>query len=74
MVADLRGHLPVGSVTEGATLRNLSQPAASQQLSSLERSVGPRLFVRTPHGVDPTRPGVSSTVQWPMPWTGSSPC
>ena len=46
-----------GSVTEGAALRDLSQPAASQQLRSLERSVGTPLFVRTPHGVDPTRPG-----------------
>jgi DNA-binding transcriptional LysR family regulator len=46
-----------GSVTDGAALRNLSQPAASQQLASLERSVGTPLFVRTPHGVDPTRRG-----------------
>jgi DNA-binding transcriptional LysR family regulator len=46
-----------GSVTEGATLRNLSQPAASQQLRSLERSVGTPLFVRSPHGVEPTRSG-----------------
>ncbi len=33
-----------GSVTEGAAQRNLSQPAASQQLQSLERSVGHPLF------------------------------
>ena len=46
-----------GSVTDGAALRNLSQPAASQQLRSLERSVGAALFERTPRGVDPTRPG-----------------
>ncbi len=46
-----------GSVTDGAALRSLSQPAASQQLASLERSVGTPLFVRTPHGVDPTRKG-----------------
>jgi DNA-binding transcriptional LysR family regulator len=46
-----------GSVTEGAALRSLSQPAASQQLKSLERSVGTPLFVRVPHGVDPTRSG-----------------
>jgi DNA-binding transcriptional LysR family regulator len=46
-----------GSVTDGAALRNVSQPAASQQLRSLERSVGAALFERTPHGVDPTRPG-----------------
>ena len=46
-----------GSVTEGAALRSLSQPAASQQLKSLERSVGTPLFVRVPNGVDPTRSG-----------------
>jgi len=46
-----------GSVTEGAALRRLSQPAASQQLKSLERSVGTPLFVRVPNGVDPTRSG-----------------
>lgn len=46
-----------GSVTEGAALRHLSQPAASQQLRSLERLVGTPLFVRMPNGVDPTRPG-----------------
>ena len=46
-----------GSVTQGAALRSLSQPAASQQLRSLERSVGAPLFVRTPRGVDPTRSG-----------------
>jgi DNA-binding transcriptional LysR family regulator len=46
-----------GSVTDGAALRGLSQPAASQQLRSLERSVGNPLFVRTPQGVEPTRHG-----------------
>ena len=46
-----------GSVTEGAAVRTLSQPAASQQLRSLERSVGAPLFVRVPHGVEPTRSG-----------------
>jgi len=46
-----------GSVTDGAALRNLSQPAASQQLRSLERSVSTPLFVRTSTGVEPTRPG-----------------
>jgi DNA-binding transcriptional LysR family regulator len=46
-----------GSVSGGATLRNLSQPAASQQLAALERRIGLPLFVRTPHGVEPTRRG-----------------
>jgi DNA-binding transcriptional LysR family regulator len=46
-----------GSVTDGARQRLLSQPAASQQLAGLERSVGTALFVRTPTGVEPTPRG-----------------
>lgn len=46
-----------GSVSAGATLRGISQPAASQQLASLERRVGLPLFVRTRLGVEPTRRG-----------------
>ena len=46
-----------GSVSGGAAERNLSQPAASQQLAALERRVGLPLFVRTPHGVEPTPRG-----------------
>jgi DNA-binding transcriptional LysR family regulator len=46
-----------GSVSAGAARRGLSQPAASQQLSGLERRVGVPLFVRLPHGVEPTRRG-----------------
>src|SRR5580698_4345223 len=46
-----------GSVSGGAALRNLSQPAASQQLAALERRIGLPLFVRTPQGVEPTRRG-----------------
>ena len=46
-----------GSVSAGASQRNLSQPAASQQLASLERRIGLPLFVRTPQGVEPTRRG-----------------
>lgn len=45
------------SVTEGARLRALSQPAASQQLAQLERAVGGPLFVRGPSGVQPTPRG-----------------
>jgi DNA-binding transcriptional LysR family regulator len=52
-----------GSVTEGAAQRGLSQPAASQQLSALERSVFRPLFVRTPRGVEPTRRGREFYVQ-----------
>ncbi len=46
-----------GSVSGGAGLRRLSQPAASQQLAALERRVGLPLFTRTPHGVVPTGRG-----------------
>ena len=46
-----------GSVSAGAAQRNLSQPAASQQLAALERRVGLPLFVRTTQGVEPTRRG-----------------
>jgi DNA-binding transcriptional LysR family regulator len=46
-----------GSVSGGAERRGLSQPAASQQLASLERQVGLPLFTRTPRGVEPTRRG-----------------
>ena len=46
-----------GSVSAGAAQRSLSQPAASQQLASLERRIGLPLFIRTAHGVEPTRRG-----------------
>jgi DNA-binding transcriptional LysR family regulator len=46
-----------GSVSAGAARRGLSQPAASQQLASLERRVGLPLFTRTAQGVEPTRRG-----------------
>jgi DNA-binding transcriptional LysR family regulator len=46
-----------GSVTDGAARRSLSQPAASQQLRSLERAVGAPVFVRTPRGTEPSRRG-----------------
>jgi DNA-binding transcriptional LysR family regulator len=46
-----------GSVSGGASQRSLSQPAASQQLAALERSIGLPLFIRTAQGVTPTRRG-----------------
>lgn len=46
-----------GSVTRGAALRGLSQPAASQQLAGLERNSGGPLFIRTSGGIEPTRRG-----------------
>ena len=46
-----------GSVTAGAALRGLSQPAASQHLSGLERNAGAPLFTRTAGGVEPTARG-----------------
>jgi DNA-binding transcriptional LysR family regulator len=52
-----------GSVSSGAAQRNLSQPAASQQLAALERRVGLPLFTRTPRGVEPTRRGLELHTQ-----------
>jgi DNA-binding transcriptional LysR family regulator len=46
-----------GSVSDGARQRSLSQPAASQQLAQLERTVGTPLFARTRAGVAPTARG-----------------
>jgi len=46
-----------GSVTEAASHRSLTQPAASQQLASLERVLGESLFVRKPTGMEPTQRG-----------------
>lgn len=46
-----------GSVTDGAEHRGLTQPAASQQLASLERALGGPLFVRKPSGMEPTQRG-----------------
>src|SRR5271169_4947595 len=46
-----------GSVTEAASHRSLTQPAASQQLASLERVLGESLFVRKPSGMEPTQRG-----------------
>ncbi len=46
-----------GSVTEGAHHRGLTQPAASQHLASLERTLGGSLFVRKSTGMEPTQQG-----------------
>ena len=47
------------SVTTGAAVRGMSQPAASQQVAALERALGSPLFVRTPQGVEPTARGIA---------------
>lgn len=44
-----------GSLTDAAFHRGISQPAASQHLAALERTIGTRLFVRRPSGVIPTQ-------------------
>jgi DNA-binding transcriptional LysR family regulator len=46
-----------GSVTEAANQRSLSQPAISQHLRGLERSVGAPLFTRHRDGSRPTERG-----------------
>ena len=46
-----------GSITEGASARAITQPAASQQLAQLERAVGAPLFFRSTAGIRPTPTG-----------------
>lgn len=46
-----------GSVSAAARERNLTQPAVSAHLSTLESRVGEALFTRTPKGVRPTERG-----------------
>jgi DNA-binding transcriptional LysR family regulator len=43
-----------GSVTAAAELLRVAQPSVSQQIRSLERELGVRLFARTPTGLVPT--------------------
>ena len=47
----------LGSVSAAARDRNVSQPAVSQQLSSLEEFIGAPLFDRTARGMIPTARG-----------------
>lgn len=47
----------VGSVTEAARQRHISQPSATGHLRSLETAVGSALFVRRRSGVEPTDAG-----------------
>src|SRR5687768_8325081 len=46
-----------GSVTAVAELLHVAQPSMSQQIRSLERELGVRLFARTPTGLVPTVAG-----------------
>jgi len=46
-----------GSLTAGAKRCRVSQPAASQQIQSLEEEVGESLLVRSRRGVEPTAAG-----------------
>jgi DNA-binding transcriptional LysR family regulator len=59
-----------GSVTDGAAHRGLTQPAASQQLASLERALGEPLFVRSPTGMEPTQRGRELYVRVAEPLDG----
>jgi len=59
-----------GSVTDGAAHRGLTQPAASQQLASLERALGESLFVRSPAGMEPTQRGRELYVRVAEPLDG----
>ena len=46
-----------GSVTAAAELLHVAQPSVSQQIRSLERDLGVKLFARTPTGLVPTVAG-----------------
>jgi DNA-binding transcriptional LysR family regulator len=59
-----------GSVTEGAYHRGLTQPAASQQLAALERTLGAAVFVRKPTGMEPTQRGRELYAQVAEPLDG----
>ena len=63
-----------GSVTDGAQHRGLTQPAASQQLASLERALGGPFSCASPPAWSRRNEDVSSTPGWPSPSTGSSRC
>lgn len=57
----LRGVLAVcdqGSISAAAVVLGLSQPALTQGIVKLEKSLGVPLFERRPHGVLPTEAGV----------------
>jgi DNA-binding transcriptional LysR family regulator len=46
-----------GSITAAAERLGLAQPSLSQQIGTLEKHVGVRLFTRTPQGMTPTVAG-----------------
>lgn len=46
-----------GSLTAAAAVLHVAQPALSRRLARLEREVGAELFVRGPHGMQPTPAG-----------------
>jgi LysR family hydrogen peroxide-inducible transcriptional activator len=46
-----------GSLSAASKLSNISQPAISQQMQSLEEELGERLLHRRPRGVEPTTAG-----------------
>ncbi len=52
-----RAVLRTGSISAGARELGWTQPAVSQQLSTLEREAGPRLLLRGPTGVVATEAG-----------------
>lgn len=60
----------VGTISKAAVLCDITQPAASQQLASLEKSLKVKLFERTPRAMVPSNEGhelytkVSDSFDW----------
>jgi DNA-binding transcriptional LysR family regulator len=50
----LRAVVKWGSMARAAAKLNISQPAVSKAIKSLELALGVRLLDRTPHGIEPT--------------------
>ncbi|MFD5826130.1 LysR family transcriptional regulator [Lentzea sp. NPDC060358] len=60
-----------GSITAAAERLGLAQPSLSQQIGTLEKQVGVRLFTRTPQGMLPTAAGRAFLVEAEIATTAS---
>lgn len=60
-----------GSITAAAERLGVAQPSLSQQIGTLEKQVGVRLFARTPQGMRPTAAGRAFLVEAEIATTAS---